>query len=51
MSRASQYKHVRNVHGIGTREHKCDVCGKVFKEKAVLACHVRSHTGERPFMW
>jgi len=28
---------------------ECQFCGKFFKQKAVLARHVRRHTGEKPF--
>lgn len=31
------------------RPHKCETCGKGFKNKAKLIEHTRTHTGEKPF--
>lgn len=30
--------------------HQCKTCGKVFKSKSSLVHHVRTHTGERPYV-
>ena len=30
-------------------QHKCDTCGKSFSRSWLLQCHLRSHSGEKPF--
>lgn len=29
----------------------CDICGDAFKSSDTLKCHLRRHTGERPYKW
>ncbi|OWF56809.1 zinc finger protein 260-like [Mizuhopecten yessoensis] len=31
------------------KKHSCDICGKVFPSNQGLICHIRTHTGEKPF--
>ncbi len=39
-------KHVRSKH---LKAHVCDVCGRGFGGRDKLACHRRTHTGEKPY--
>jgi uncharacterized Zn-finger protein len=39
---------VRDFHEC-VKEHVCEQCGKAFHAKSILAAHVRTHTGEKPF--
>ena len=32
------------------REHPCDMCPKAFFTRQELAAHVRTHTGDKPFI-
>ncbi|XP_037957223.1 zinc finger protein 239-like [Teleopsis dalmanni] len=40
--------HIASVHR-GIRRHKCPQCAKVFSNRSNLVCHIRTHTGEKPF--
>ncbi|XP_034538943.1 zinc finger protein 771-like isoform X2 [Notolabrus celidotus] len=31
------------------KPHRCSECGKTFREKGMVAQHMRTHTGEKPF--
>lgn len=33
-----------------SNKHKCKFCGKRFSSDSALKIHIRSHTGERPFV-
>ncbi|KAG7306551.1 hypothetical protein JYU34_007915 [Plutella xylostella] len=43
-------QHVRNVHRGRALDKMCHHCGKGFPTKVQLESHIRSHTGERPFI-
>ncbi|CAL4130346.1 unnamed protein product, partial [Meganyctiphanes norvegica] len=32
-----------------TRQHQCNQCEKSFHKKGRLICHIRTHTGEKPY--
>lgn len=42
-------KHMR-THSLD-RSIICDICGDAFKSVDTLRCHIRRHTGERPYKW
>ena len=50
MVRSAKYYHLENVHKIGAKEHKCEVCGKVTLSKRKHLGHLRMHSNERPFV-
>jgi len=33
-----------------SKNHECNICFKSFKEKRYLTSHIRTHTGERPYI-
>ena len=43
-------RHKRNVHDETRAKHQCDFCPKAFTQQSLLHIHLRSHTGEKPFM-
>lgn len=38
----------QTVHS-GFKPHKCEICGREFREKGTLREHIRIHTGAMPF--
>lgn len=32
------------------KTHRCDFCDKSFISNSILLSHIRTHTGERPFL-
>ncbi|XP_052748252.1 zinc finger protein 782-like isoform X1 [Galleria mellonella] len=43
-------QHIRNVHRGRPNNKICHHCGKGFPTKVQLESHIRTHTGERPFI-
>ena len=43
---ASRYTHYRGVH-LNLRDYKCDMCGKCFKRRSHLICHMAKHSNLR----
>nr|XP_013189842.1 unnamed protein product [Amyelois transitella] len=43
-------QHIRNVHKGRPNDKMCHHCGKGFPTKVQLESHIRTHTGERPFI-
>ncbi|XP_045489765.1 gastrula zinc finger protein XlCGF26.1 isoform X14 [Pieris rapae] len=46
-TRKAFWKHKNKMH---TQAFKCEICGKCFGENWVLKMHLKSHTGEKPFV-
>ena len=42
--------HMKIYHGDTSKLPKCNYCGKTFPFLAVLAKHLRTHTGEKDFL-
>ena len=40
---------VNHIAGHAKKEHKCEICGRVFGQLGSMKQHVRKHTGERPY--
>ncbi|XP_063392012.1 oocyte zinc finger protein XlCOF19-like [Cydia fagiglandana] len=51
-SSANRTRHQRVAHEsrVGPEHKMCDYCGKAFKTKKMLADHINTHTGARPFV-
>ncbi|XP_047542875.1 zinc finger protein 83-like [Vanessa atalanta] len=49
-NRVGLEQHVRAVHKGRPNNRMCHHCGKGFPTKVQLESHIRTHTGERPFM-
>ncbi|XP_052773081.1 zinc finger protein 271-like [Mya arenaria] len=41
-------RHMKSKHE-GLKQLHCEHCGKAFVDKWALKCHMRSHTGEKPY--
>jgi len=46
---ASLRKHTKEEHIVGPKPHVCQHCNKSFVFKCALDCHMRKHSGFRPF--
>ena len=49
-SRSSIDNPLERVHRGQSVEHSCSYCGRVFAHRRNMEMHVRTHTGERPFV-
>ncbi|CAH2083767.1 unnamed protein product [Euphydryas editha] len=49
-NRVGLEQHIRAVHKGRPNNRMCHHCGKGFPTKVQLESHIRTHTGERPFM-
>lgn len=48
---AEIYEHMRSRHGAGIRPpYHCDECQRPYEYLSLLSKHIRTHTGERPFL-
>lgn len=36
--------------GKAKKEHPCQICGKILKQRCLLKAHMRSHSGEKPYI-
>ncbi len=44
------YFHYKKMHVKERVQYKCTVCSKIYHAKRLFEIHMRSHTGERPFI-
>ncbi|XP_063631016.1 zinc finger protein 37-like [Cydia splendana] len=51
-SSTNRTRHQRLAHDnrVGPKDKMCDYCGKAFKTKKMVADHINTHTGARPFV-
>ncbi|KOB70867.1 Uncharacterized protein OBRU01_15183 [Operophtera brumata] len=49
-SRSSMGYHMRSHAGGNEKRHKCSFCGHAYMNKTNMIVHMRTHTGEQPFV-